>query len=64
MIAEEDGSNTCNNNEDSSCNEPTDENNRKQEDSVSSPLDFMRAFSNLGSSWSHVLSEYIQIKTL
>jgi len=58
MIAKDDGSNTCNNNEDSSCNEPTDENNRKQEDSVSSPLDFMRAFSNLGSSWSHVLSEY------
>ena len=58
MIAK-DGSNTCNNNEDSSsCNEPADENNRQQEDSVSSPLDFMRAFSNLGSSWSHVLSEY------
>ena len=51
--------NTCTD-EGSSCSENVHSEQVKDE-TVSSPLAFMRAFSDLGTSWNHVIAEYISV---
>ena len=51
--------NTCTD-EGSSCSENVHSEQVKDE-TVSSPLAFMRAFSDLGTSWNHVITEYISV---